>query len=123
MIPDATLAEWEQDPHSRVSARRVHELIAEIRRLREEVERLGRKADEEMLRAKACEHIADGEEGWERLRDECPSTAAVAGLRDALAAHQAVVRELARELVENNLPADVLAHPLVVAARTKGRDG
>jgi chromosome segregation ATPase len=42
------------------------------------------KADAEMLRVKACEHIALGDEGWESLRNECPSTAAVAALRDAL---------------------------------------
>lgn len=39
--------------------------------------------DANVDRLKACEHIADGDEGWERLRNECPSTAAVARLRDA----------------------------------------
>ncbi len=47
-----------------------------------EIERLGKKADEEMLRVKACEHIAEGCEGWEKLINVCPSTAAVARLRN-----------------------------------------
>ena len=38
--------------------------------------------DEQVNLLKACEHIAEGDEGWERLRNECPSTAAVARLRD-----------------------------------------
>ncbi len=42
--------------------------------------------DANVERLKACEHIAEGEEGWETLRNLCPSTAAVATLRDALAA-------------------------------------
>jgi hypothetical protein len=42
--------------------------------------------DANVDRLKACEHIADGDEGWEALRNECPSTAAVARLRDALEA-------------------------------------
>lgn len=43
-----------------------------------------RKCDDEMLRVKMCEHIAEGEEGWNRpeCRNVCPSTAAVASLRD-----------------------------------------
>jgi hypothetical protein len=40
--------------------------------------------DANVDRLKACEHIADGDEGWEALRNECPSTAAVARLRDRL---------------------------------------
>lgn len=39
------------------------------------------KSDAEMERVKACEHIAEGEEGWEALSNLCPSTAAVAQLR------------------------------------------
>lgn len=42
--------------------------------------------DANVDRLKACEHIADGDDGWERLRNECPSTAAVARLRDAFVA-------------------------------------
>jgi len=44
--------------------------------------------DANVDRLKACEHIADGDEGWEALRNECPSTAAVARLRDALLQRQ-----------------------------------
>ncbi len=43
-------------------------------------------ADAEMERVKACEHIAENEPGWEKLRNLCPSTAAVASMRDQLAA-------------------------------------
>ena len=42
--------------------------------------------DAEMERVKACEHIADGDDGWEKVRNLCPSTAAVARLRDRYAA-------------------------------------
>ncbi len=41
-----------------------------------------KKCDLEMERVKACEHIAEGEEGWEKVRNLCPSTMAVAALRD-----------------------------------------
>lgn len=54
------------------------------------------KCDEEMLRVKACEAIAEGEEGWQELRNVCPSTMAVATLRAAyvklLAAYLALRR-------------------------------
>lgn len=40
------------------------------------------KCEEEMLRVKMCEHIAEGEEGWGQHRNLCPSTMAVAELRD-----------------------------------------
>lgn len=43
---------------------------------------LVREHDAQVDRLKACEHIALGDEGWEVLRNECPSTAAVAALRD-----------------------------------------
>jgi hypothetical protein len=51
--------------------------LAEIRELRD-------KSDAEMLRVKMCEHIAEGEEGWNtsKNRDICPSTAAVGFLRE-----------------------------------------
>lgn len=39
------------------------------------------KCDQEMERVKACEHIAEGDEGWEQLAALCPSTMAVAALR------------------------------------------
>jgi hypothetical protein len=43
------------------------------------------KSTAEMLRVKMCEHIAEGEEGWNQpeCRNVCPSTMAVAKLRDA----------------------------------------
>jgi hypothetical protein len=58
-------------------------LLTALTDMRGEVQRLGDKSDAEMLRVKACEHIALGEGDWEWLRNECPSTAAVAALRDA----------------------------------------
>jgi len=42
--------------------------------------------EKEMLRLKACEEIADGTDGWELLRNVCPSTMSVATLRDQLTA-------------------------------------
>ena len=51
------------------------------------------KCDAEMLRVKMCEHIAEGEDGWNRPenRNTCPSTMAVAKLRDDYdAAHDLV---------------------------------
>jgi uncharacterized protein YicC (UPF0701 family) len=67
------------------------ELIAEARRhpeggnplracnllaaLADALESLQSERDAEMLRVKACEHIAEGDEGWEVLQNECPSTA------------------------------------------------
>ncbi len=62
--------------------------------LDEEIKRLGDKSDAEMERVKACEHIADGDEGWERLRDLCPSTAAVARLREHTDALTALLKEV-----------------------------
>lgn len=53
----------------------------EIRTLRRRVEELSEGFDLNVERLKACEHIAEGDEGWERLADFCPSTAAVALLR------------------------------------------
>jgi hypothetical protein len=50
----------------------------------ERIDRLVAERDAEMERVKACEHIAEGEPGWEVLRNLCPSTAAVATLRDRL---------------------------------------
>ena len=49
--------------------------------LEKRIEELGRKSDEEMERVKACEHIAEGENGWEQVSNLCPSTAAVSVLR------------------------------------------
>jgi hypothetical protein len=47
--------------------------------------------EREMLRLKACEHIAEADDGWERVRNECPSTAAVAALRDESARLRAAI--------------------------------
>jgi hypothetical protein len=57
---------------------------------------LAAKSDVEMERVKACEHIAAGDEGWERLRDLCPSTFAVAALRDASSAMLGALEPFAR---------------------------
>lgn len=46
-----------------------------------EFHRIERAHDEQMERLKACEHIADGDDGWEKLSELCPSTAAVSRLR------------------------------------------
>lgn len=52
-------------------------------------------ADMEMERVKACEEIANGEEGWQQLRNLCPSTMAVAKLRDAYEKIQNVISRCA----------------------------
>ena len=57
-------------------------------------QRLKEKADAEMERVKACEHIAEGDEGWEQLTNLCPSTAAVATLRAELQQANERIREL-----------------------------
>lgn len=53
-----------------------------IDRMRDRLLAAHKEREAEMLRVKACEHIAEGDKGWEALRNECPSSAAVAGLRD-----------------------------------------
>lgn len=60
------------------------------------------KADAEMLRVKACEHIAYGEGDWEKLRNVCPSTAAVAWLRD----HAMTLRALVGDMLEQQVCTD-----------------
>lgn len=62
-----------------------------ITRLVHEVATSAEKSDAEMERVKACEHIAGGDEGWEVLRNICPSTAAVARLRDRAEAAEAAL--------------------------------
>ncbi len=61
-----------------------------VRLIRAEIS-ASEKSDQEMERVKSCEHIAEGDEGWEVLRDLCPSTAAVAHLRDS---HNALLKTL-----------------------------
>lgn len=63
--------------------------------LAEQFMELYHKSDVEVERVKACEHIAVGDDGWETLRNECPSTAAVAGLRDAYDVAVRALREIA----------------------------
>jgi hypothetical protein len=51
-------------------------------------------------RLKACEHIAEGDDGWQSLSNLCPSTTAVANLRESLidcAMALAAVLDIARE--------------------------
>lgn len=55
--------------------------------------------DANVDRLKACEHIAEGDPGWEGLRNECPSTAAVAKLRD----HDAALRVALLDIASGNL--------------------
>ena len=62
-------------------------------------------ADAEMERVKACEHIAEGTDGWPVLRNLCPSTAAVSALRDAyetaaMSHHAELERATPEEVVE-----------------------
>lgn len=60
------------------------------------------KADAEMLRVKACEHIAYGEGNWGNFRNMCPSTAAVAWLRD----HTLRLRALVGDMLEQQVCTD-----------------
>lgn len=53
--------------------------------------------DEQVERLKACEHIADGDEGWETLENLCPSTAAVARLRRELIRMKEIANTLASD--------------------------
>lgn len=77
-----TDGEWFQRyAHADIAA-----LLASHASLVAELAETAARHDAQMERVKACEHIAEGEEGWEALRNECPSTAAVASLRDAFVA-------------------------------------
>lgn len=51
-------------------------------RLLDHIASLGIQFDANVERLKACEHIAEGDDGWETLINMCPSTVAVAALRD-----------------------------------------
>ena len=112
MIDDATLAEWDSDAVGGLLLPRVKALIAEIRRLREE---LAQEPTREWYEKRCAWY---GDELDRRKAD--------------LAAHQAVVRELA-EALDTKMPTGhnilqwydswserrlaILAHPLVMAAR------
>lgn len=74
-------------------------LGAEILRLAARVRELEAQADAEMERVKACEHIAEEEDGWEVLRNLCPSTAAVASQADRISTLEEENRRL-RKTVE-----------------------
>lgn len=111
-LPFAALAEREGQlalAHRQVStaledARRAHataqnwkSLADEEHRIAEALrERAEKERDAEMERVKACEHIAENLEGWSVLRNLCPSTAAVASLRDQLVEREAALAALAR---------------------------
>ena len=63
-------------------------LVHHIATLQREAEEAAGAFDANVLRLKACECIAEGEEGWQTVRDACPSAAAVATLRDQFEALQ-----------------------------------
>ena len=75
---------------------------------RHDAERAEAERDAEMERVKACEHIADGDDGWEKVRNLCPSTAAVARLRDRYAAKDAriVSHEEGARMIQEPEPND-----------------
>lgn len=77
------------------------------------------KSDAEMERVKACEHIADGDEGWEKVRNLCPSTAAVARLQDRMKAANARIAEL--EPLEHSFETILEAKCLEVSQRLISR--
>jgi hypothetical protein len=94
-LPEAETARVSTGIH-RQAIRSLEEHFPDMRRSSHRIDQVGAlsydelaaKCDAEMERIKACEHIAEGEEGWEALRDLCPSTMAVAKLRDELEAMQ-----------------------------------
>lgn len=76
--------------------------LRELKAFRALFQRCGRdEFDANVDRLKACEHIADGDEGWQKLRNECPSTAAVARLRDQF--EQRCGRDEARQPTDKEL--------------------
>ena len=77
-----------------------------------------RDCDAEMLRVKACEHIAEGEPGWEKLRDLCPSTTAVASLRDAFVGEE----HHSKDLYEIGLRYKREKFELIAAIKAMGHD-
>lgn len=78
---------WYQDNHDRLEKFvSYYESCKAMKSAKSPMREAGcHKCDAEMERVKACEHIAEGDmEGndWRILRNICPSTAAVAALRD-----------------------------------------
>jgi len=72
--------------------------ITEIERLQAALATANSAADAEMERVKACEHIAAGDEGWQTVRNVCPSEAVVAALRDEFVITKATLARTAEML-------------------------
>lgn len=83
----------------------------------ERIEALGAKSDAEMEHVKACEHIAEGDEGWEELRNICPSTAAVSRLRDGYTAGLELSAELGARSIDYRIRAESAVASLANALR------
>lgn len=96
------------------------EFQKEILQERRRAEIAEEKADAEMLRVKACEHIACGDEDWQKLRNECPSTAAVATLRDAYEALQSTPPTAVGRVIE---AARMVDHFNILVAQERAREG
>ncbi len=86
---NATIAEIYQaftastgEPGNWNGAEPARKIMAKLAAAERDAARYAQAADAEMERVKACEHIANGDTGWERLRELCPSTSAVANMRD-----------------------------------------
>lgn len=89
----------EQDKFDAIEISFLNDSIAA---LQSQLRTVQEKSDAEMERVKACEHIAEGDEGWESLANICPSTAAVAALRIRL---QQAVKILNESMSTRNLMA------------------
>lgn len=81
-----------------------------IATLQREAEEAAGAFDANVLRLKACECIAEGEEGWQTVRDACPSAAAVATLRDQFEALQREADGMREALVKVAHAMDTLIH-------------
>ena len=149
MIDDITLAVWEKNVREGAYTSvhyvgdRLQEAIAEIRRQREEHRELAKHLEDTI--DPECRRLLDEaltksgqwyEYGRARLKENADWCEKYSVLEDALAAHQAVVRELAELLDVDALPEfanegdmvawverknAALAYPIVAAARTEGR--
>lgn len=60
----------------------LHQALDAAVALGNEVNQLKASLDSAEERSKACDQIAEGEEGWQALRDLCVATMSVAELRD-----------------------------------------